>query len=96
MCRIRGAAWDYFLPGHVVYWSQSTMRRALTEVGFRVERVSYGHADIDFRTLLRAELGSPNRLTRKVANVIKVLVASSVTALNIPMTKMWRLRPRRR
>jgi len=31
---VRGAAWGYYMPGHVVLWSATTLRRALVRAGF--------------------------------------------------------------
>lgn len=38
----RGADWGYFLPGHVVLWSATTLARLLESVGFRDVRVTAG------------------------------------------------------
>ncbi len=38
----RGADWGYYLPGHVVLWSATTLARLLASVGFRDVRVTAG------------------------------------------------------
>ena len=37
--RLRGPRWGYYMPGHVVYFGERTLRRALREEGFEVLRV---------------------------------------------------------
>jgi 2-polyprenyl-3-methyl-5-hydroxy-6-metoxy-1,4-benzoquinol methylase len=40
--RLRGAAWGYFMPGHVVVWSAATLTRLLETAGFAGVRVTAG------------------------------------------------------
>ena len=39
---LRGESWGYLMPGHVVLWSATTLRRALREAGFSHVRVVAG------------------------------------------------------
>lgn len=39
---LRGARWGYYLPGHVVLWSTTTLSRLVASVGFRDVRVTAG------------------------------------------------------
>lgn len=53
---VRGARWGYYMPGHVVIWNPSTLRRALSEAGLTEIDVTAGdeRGFANFREFQRA------------------------------------------
>jgi SAM-dependent methyltransferase len=69
---LRGAAWGYYMPGHVVLWSAATLRRLLEDAGFRDVRVTAGDERglANFREFQRA--GGPGTVAGWLARRVRV------------------------
>ncbi len=86
--RVMRGKWEYFLPGHVVYWSEQTITRAAEVSGFVVEKIRYGNVDVGLLSALEHVFNVNGMSMVAAKGMLKVLVGYIPARLGIPMKEM--------
>jgi 2-polyprenyl-3-methyl-5-hydroxy-6-metoxy-1,4-benzoquinol methylase len=81
--KLLGKNWDWFLPGHLYYFSVRTLRNMLQKTGFKVKRIYFGD-EIGAMVKAKAFFAEKKRVNlRNLIEFIKIVLMQTVRRIHL-------------